>query len=105
MSHVVYVLPFLRRPGRLLLPDWLAITVGRRIFTWRAMDEVELAHELEHVRQWERHGVLFIPLYLRASWRASRTGGHRYHDNPFEVEARAAAERVRVALAKRSVAG
>ena len=96
MSHVVHVVPFLRRPGRLLLPDWLAITIGRRIFTWRAMDEVELAHELEHVRQWERYGVLFIPRYLRASWRAWGAGGHRYYDNVFEVEARAAAERARV---------
>ena len=95
MRYRVHVIPFLRRPGRLLLPDWLAITIGRRIFTWRPMDEVELAHEVEHVRQWVRHGVLFPPRYFLSSLRAMRAGKHRYFDNEFEIEARAAAQRVR----------
>ena len=102
MRYRVHVIPFLRRPGLLLLPDWLAITIGRHIFTWRAMNEVELAHEVEHVRQWRRHGVLFVPRYLLASLRAMRAGKHRYYDNEFEIEARAAADRVQAELAARA---
>jgi hypothetical protein len=90
--HRVAVLPWLRRPGqRLLVPNWLAITIGRWILAWRPLDDTELAHELEHVRQWQRYGLLFIPRYLRASWRAARAGGDRYRDNLFERAARAAA--------------
>ena len=91
-AHRLHVLPGIRRIGRrLLLPDWLAITIGRDIWTWRPLSEVELAHELEHVRQWDRYGPLFVARYARASWRATRAGWHWYRDNAFEVAARAAA--------------
>jgi hypothetical protein len=92
------VMPWLRRPGHhLVLPDWLAITLGRWILAWRALDDAELAHELVHVRQWQRFGLRFIPRYLRASWLASRReGGDAYRDNRFEREAVAAADRVRL---------
>lgn len=91
-THRVHVVPRLRRIGRaMLIRDWLAITIGRDIWTWRALSDAELAHELEHVRQWQRYGPLFIPRYARASWRAARAGGHWYRDNAFEVAARAAA--------------
>jgi hypothetical protein len=90
------VMPWLRRPAqRMIMPDWLAITIGRWILAWRELDPAELAHELAHVGQWQRHGLLFIPLYLRASWTAARAGGNRYADNIFEIEARAAADTVR----------
>lgn len=90
------VWPWLRPVGqRLLLPSWLAITVGRWIFAWRPLNDAELAHELAHVRQWQRYGLLFIPRYLRASWRAVRAGGDRYRDNAFERAAQAAAARAR----------
>jgi hypothetical protein len=93
-EHRLHVVPALRRIGAvLLLRDWLAITIGRDIWTWRPLDEAELAHELEHVRQWERFGLLYIPRYARASWRAVRAGGHWYRDNAFEIAARAAAAR------------
>lgn len=46
-----------------------------------------LAHELAHVRQW-RADPLFPLRYSLATLR------HGYHDNPYEVEARAAAARV-----------
>ena len=78
----------------MLIPDWLAITIGRDIWTWRALSGAELAHELEHVRQWDRHGPLFVARYAWASWCAARAGGHWYRDNAFEVAARAAAGRV-----------
>ena len=44
-------------------------------------------HELVHVRQYERWGPLFVPVYLAASvWQWLR-GRHPYWDNPFEREA------------------
>jgi hypothetical protein len=78
------------------MADWLAITIGRWIFAWRPLDAAELAHELEHVRQWQRYGLVFIPRYLAESRRAARSGGDRYRDNRFEVEARAAEEAARM---------
>jgi hypothetical protein len=72
---------------RLVLPNWLAITIGRWIFAWRDLDVAELEHELTHVKQWSRYGLLFIPRYIRASREAARLGGDRYWDNPFEREA------------------
>ena len=45
------VVTWLRRPGGLFLRDWLAITLGSRIYAWRALRDDELEHELEHVRQ------------------------------------------------------
>jgi len=93
-----HVWPWTRRPAqRLLLPDWLAITLGGHIISWRELDAVELAHEAAHVEQWRRYGVRFIPRYLLAGRRASRAGGDRYRDNEFESAARAEAELVRTA--------
>jgi len=86
----MHVWPWLRPIGSLLLTDWLAITVGRRIFTWRRLDDDELAHELAHVRQWQRHGFVFPIAYLADSMRCHRSGKRWYHDNRFEREARAA---------------
>jgi hypothetical protein len=80
---------------RFVLPNWTAITIGRRIFSWRALDEVELAHELTHVKQWQQFGVTFIVRYLMASRAAKAAGGDRYWDNVFEKEATAAADKVR----------
>jgi hypothetical protein len=92
-------MPWLKRPmQRFVLPDWAAITIGRWIFAWRDLDKVELAHELKHVEQWHTYGLKFIPMYLLASSRAVRSGGHRYFDNRFEKEAVAAAEAERKRL-------
>jgi hypothetical protein len=74
-----------------LLPNWLAITIGRWIFAWRNLNDAELVHELTHVRQWQRYGLTYIPRYVRASWRAVMAHGDRYRDNVFEREAAAAA--------------
>jgi hypothetical protein len=93
--HRVHVIPLLRRPGGRLFANWLAITIGRDIWAWRALDAAELAHELEHVRQWREHGALFAVRYALASVRAVRTGGHWYRDNAFEAAARAAADTAR----------
>jgi hypothetical protein len=93
--HRVHVWPWLRRIGSLVLSDWLAITIGSRIFAWRELSETELAHELAHARQWERHGALFPLVYLAESLRTRRAGRRWYHDNRFEREARAMAARIR----------
>ncbi|HMO84113.1 MAG TPA: hypothetical protein PKC18_04240 [Lacipirellulaceae bacterium] len=49
------------------------------------------AHELVHVRQYERWGPLFVPAYLACSAVIWLRGGDAYLDNPFEREAFAAA--------------
>jgi hypothetical protein len=90
-AHRVHTWPWLQSAGRLLLPDWLAITIGSHIFAWRPMTDRELAHELAHVRQWRSHGLAFPFAYALDSVRARRAGKRWYHDNRFEVEAREAA--------------
>lgn len=92
-AHRVHVWPWLRSLGRLVLPNWLAITLGRHIYAWRPMTASELEHELAHVRQWARHGWRFPLLYLAASLRARRGPHGWYRGNAFEVEAREAAKR------------
>ena len=90
ISHRVHVMPRLQRIGGRLLPDWLAITLGRDIFAWRELSPSELRHELQHVRQWGRYKVIFPVVYLSASVAAFVTGRGWYRGNRFEVEARAA---------------
>src|SRR5689334_1065298 len=81
-SHRTHVWRWLKRPAqKLILPNWLAITLGRHIFSWRALDECELAHELCHVRQWKANGLRFVPRYLAASRTARLAGGNPYRDN------------------------
>ncbi len=48
------------------------------------------AHEREHVRQYERWGILFFPAYLIAGLIAWIRGGDAYRDNAFEAAARKA---------------
>ena len=91
VKHRVHVVPWLRRPGSLLLKQWLAITIGRDIFSWRDLDPAELEHELEHVRQWRSHGATFPLVYLGASLRSAASGSGWYRGNRFEVDARRAA--------------
>lgn len=97
---------------RLGYPWWLrpwlargviAITVGRRIYlgsnvTRRSADYLErlMRHELAHVRQVNRHGVIvFLVRYavefLRLLWK-HRAFHEAYRNISFEVEARAAEE-------------
>lgn len=69
----------------------VALTLGDTIHLHKASavmlvrDSGWLRHELKHVEQFRRHGFFrFLVLYL---WESLR---HGYHDNRFEVEARAA---------------
>jgi len=91
LKHRVHVMPGLRRVGGRLLPNWLAITVGRDIYTWRDLSPTELQHELQHVRQWSRYKAAYPFLYLAASVAAFIGRRGWYRGNRFEVEARAAA--------------
>ena len=52
--------------------------------------ERERAHEHAHVRQYERWGPFFLPLYVASSGLALMGGGKPYLDNAFERQARAA---------------
>ena len=83
--------PVLARPtGFLKAIPFNAITFGHIVV---AANESELnrlrVHEHEHVRQYERWGILFFAAYPAASfWQLLR--GHRpYIDNWFEIQARA----------------
>ncbi len=65
-----------------------AMTLGHTVLgrTHAALD-ICRAHELVHVRQYERWGPLFIPAYLGCSLLLWLRGCDPYRDNPFEVEA------------------
>ena len=91
-SHRLHVWPWLRLPGRLVLRDWLAITIGPDVLAWRELSQRELRHELAHVAQWRRHGWTLPPRYALASLLAWHAGQGWYRGNRFEVEARAAEE-------------
>lgn len=79
------------RKGRLRRYPVLAITCGHVIIGRDAPSlQRALLHELAHVRQFERWGILFPLAYVCAGLLACRRGGSYYHDNRFEVEAREA---------------
>lgn len=68
-----------------------AITFGHVIL---GLDHALLArvraHEQVHVRQYERWGPLFVPLYLASSLLEALRGRDPYHANHFERQARRA---------------
>lgn len=65
-----------------------AMTLGHTVLgrTPEMLDRAR-EHELVHVRQYERWGLLFVPAYLLASLGVWLQGKHAYYDNPFEREA------------------
>lgn len=65
-----------------------AMTLGHTVLgrTGAALDTAR-QHELIHVRQYERWGPLFVPVYLLCSLALWLRGKDPYHDNPFEREA------------------
>ncbi len=65
-----------------------AITFGHVILGVSLQDLAQLReHELVHVRQYERLGLLFFIAYPASSLLAAATGGCPYRNNRFEVEA------------------
>ncbi len=65
-----------------------AIAFGHVVLSVDELDDKTLAHELVHVRQYERWGLLLWPAYLAASLWAKLRGGGAYWDNHFERQAR-----------------
>lgn len=63
----------------------LGLTLGHVVLgaTPVALDRVR-AHELVHVRQYERWGPFFVPAYLLSSLWAWLRGKDAYRDNAFE---------------------
>jgi len=65
-----------------------AMTLGHVILGRSGpMLDLARAHELVHVGQYERWGVLFVPAYLICSLLIWLAGKDAYRDNPFEREA------------------
>ncbi|TWU42751.1 hypothetical protein [Novipirellula artificiosorum] len=72
---------------RMVVPAF-ALTFGHVVFgqSCEALD-ITRNHERVHVRQYERWGPLFVPLYLLFSAVLYLRGRDGYRENPFEVEA------------------
>jgi hypothetical protein len=70
-----------------------AQTLGRYVFARGPISDHTLAHECEHIRQWDRFGPLFLPLYFGSSTVAMFRGRRPYWDNRFEAAARTQADR------------
>lgn len=93
LPRIVENSPFARLARRKLAAPNVAMVLGRSIHLSGVTREEFLrdpfwvAHEMEHIRQYQQHGRLgFLARYL-VGW--ARYG---YYYIPFEVEARAAAE-------------
>ena len=70
-----------------------AITFGHLVVCTDACTAVAVrAHEHVHVRQYERLGALFFPLYIGSSIVQLLRGRDPYFDNRFEREAHARVE-------------
>jgi hypothetical protein len=66
----------------------LAFTLGHTILGHGpASLDMARQHEMVHVRQFERWGLLMGPAYLSCSLYLWLAGGRPYRDNPFEREA------------------
>lgn len=74
--------------SRLRRLPFSAITFGHVILGVGLQELAQLrAHELVHVRQYERLGPLFFIAYPASSLLALIRGQCPYHDNQFEIEA------------------
>jgi len=70
---------------------FVAITLGHVVLGRNeAVLDRHRVHEHEHVRQYERWGILFFPLYLGESLVLLMRGRDPYLDNRFERQAREA---------------
>jgi hypothetical protein len=66
----------------------IAMTLGHTVIgrTQAGLD-ITRAHELVHVKQYERWGVFMLPAYLACSLCLWLIGRDPYRDNPFEKQA------------------
>ncbi len=85
------IVTWLLRRGSPWMGPIAAMTLGHVILgrDQECLDRSRL-HEHVHVRQYERWGPLFLPMYLGASVWCWVRGFDPYLDNPFEQEAYAA---------------
>ena len=68
---------------------YAAITFGHVVLSVDdPIPERVLDHEMVHVRQYERWGPLYLPMYGLFSLASRARGKHVYRDNHFEVQAR-----------------
>lgn len=69
-------------------PTTAGVTLGHIIFGQSAdgLDSVK-NHERVHVKQYERFGPFFLPIYFSMSAIAWWYGKDPYRDNPLEIEA------------------
>ncbi len=68
-----------------------AVTLGHVVLAdSRVALDRQRRHERAHVRQFERWGVLLVPMYVAAGIAEAFRGRHPYRDNLFERQARAA---------------
>jgi hypothetical protein len=70
-----------------LMPIY-AQTLGRYVFAREPLPDATVAHEMEHVRQWQRLGPIFLPAYFASSAAALLRRKHPYDNNRFEIAAR-----------------
>jgi hypothetical protein len=83
------------RVGRLLdhqHGQLIAQTLGRYVFSRQPVWDELRDHELEHVRQWRRFGLLFEPLYFADAGLQLIRRRRPFADNRFEVAARRKAD-------------
>ncbi len=70
-----------------------AQTLGRYVFARGRIPADILAHECEHIRQWERFGPFYLAMYFGSSALALLRGREAYWANHFEAAARSRAVR------------
>jgi hypothetical protein len=61
--------------------QWIPVhaqTLGRYVFARERLSDRIVAHEIEHVRQWQRLGPLFLPAYVASSGLALLRGRDPY---------------------------
>jgi hypothetical protein len=75
-----------------------AQTLGRYVLSRGPVPADILAHECEHIRQWERYGPFYLALYAGASAAAVLRRKQPYWDNHFEAAARRRADTDMAAL-------
>jgi hypothetical protein len=70
-----------------------AQTVGRYVFARERLSDHILEHECEHIRQWQRYGPFYLPLYFGLSAAGSLRRRRVHWDNRLEAAARQKADR------------
>jgi hypothetical protein len=93
VSAIVVEHPNVGRYFEMQMMPVQAQTLGRYVFARCPVPEHTLEHEIEHIRQWQRFGPLYLPLYFGSSALALLRGRRPYWDNRFESAARRRADR------------